>query len=204
MRISIGFLLVFVLIQLCACREDEKALDPLVGKWERNFYQFKNLPPSHKNFENLMLPSPYVPGTSGIYDDDSYDLIFNADGTFEREVIFNDRQSISTDDGTWTVEGTQLILNSDESSMNEVFVINSNSGTAIALLKNQRWLLLPDVVWDTVSQEYYEANTAMLYNEYGQLVDLQMYYFFNASSSVASIAPGIYVSSRLGEIQTLL
>lgn len=164
---------------LIACGGDEKdpAVNPIVGKWERNFYQFKNLPGTHDNYENLMLPSPYVIGTTGIYDEKLYELTFNEDETFKRKLIFYNNATYS-DDGTWEIQNSELTIDSKKSANDEVFKLHSNSGTSMALYQRQSWLLLPDRVIDTLTEEYYNSHRQMIFDEYAQEIDLDMFYFF--------------------------
>jgi hypothetical protein len=124
-----------------------------------------------------MLPSPYVIGTTGIYDDESYQLTFNENKTFSRKLVFPG-QSNYTDQGTWEINDNKLILNSELSLDNEQYTLHSNSGTSLALYQVQTWLLLPDAVTDTLDADYYENNAEMIYDKYADDIELKMYYFF--------------------------
>ncbi len=173
-----GFVLCCAFLTLCSCGSDENdPVDPIVGTWKRNFYQFKNLPGTHKNYENLMLPSHYVPSTTGIYDDKSYELTFNGNHTFNRILVFSSASGY-IDKGTWEINGNQLTLDSEESSNDEVYTLHSNSGSTMAFYQWQTWLLLPDGVIDTLDVDYFDANAEMLFDRYADEVELKMYYFF--------------------------
>ncbi len=173
------FILCCLVITICSCSSDEKeSNDPIVGTWDRNFYQFKNLPGSHTNYENLMLPSHYVPDTKGIYNDKSYEITFNANHSYNRILMYSSASG-TTDKGSWEITDNQLILNSDKSDNDEIYTLHSNSGTAMAFYQRQTWLLLPDVVIDTLTLDYFEANTEMVFSKYAKPVELKMYFFFD-------------------------
>lgn len=149
------FMLVVLIISACSNDQDDGPPDPIIGKWSRNFYQFKGLPGSHKNYENLMIPSHYVKGTAGIYDEDVFEITFNRNGNFSRKLVHASRGTYA-DKGTWKIAGNELVVNSESSANNEIFTLHSNSGTSMAIYQNQRWLLLPDVVLDTLTSQYYD------------------------------------------------
>ena len=85
----------------------------------------------------------------------------------------------TTDKGSWEITDNQLILNSDKSDNDEIYTLHSNSGTAMAFYQRQTWLLLPDVVIDTLTLDYFEANTEMVFSKYAKPVELKMYFFFD-------------------------
>jgi hypothetical protein len=178
MRISKYVLFSIVCIAAVACNEDEPhTVDPIVGEWKRNFYQFSNLPVTHKNYENLILPTPYAVASTGIYSDKQYSLNIKEDKTFARRLVYADNSTYS-DYGSWEINDNHLTLNSTKSSSNEVYKLQANSGTSMGIYQKQTWRLLPDAVIDTLSDEYFDAHSQMLFDNYAKDVELNMHFFF--------------------------
>ena len=99
------------------------------------------------------------------------------DKTFARRLVYADNSTYN-DNGSWEIKDNQLTLNSTKSSSNEVFELHSNSGTSMGIYQKQTWRLLPDVVIDTLSEEYFDAHSQMLFDNYASNVELNMYFFF--------------------------
>jgi hypothetical protein len=178
MQISKYFLAGMICIVIVSCSEKEPhVVEPVVGKWKRNFYQFKNLPVTHKNYENLILPIPYVVTSTGIYSEKLYELNIKEDKTFVRRLVRADNSTYN-DDGGWQINDNHLTLNSTKSSSDEVYKLHSNSGTSMGIYQKQTWRLLPDIVVDTLRKEYFDAHSQMLYDNYAKDVELNMYFFF--------------------------
>jgi hypothetical protein len=94
-------LLAGVVTTFNACNEDPEPIPAIVGTWSRSEYELTDVPASHSYFDGATEPS--LLGETG------YTFVFNADGTYTRTF-----SPYMTDKGTWTLDGSKLIISPDD------------------------------------------------------------------------------------------
>jgi len=166
-------LLAAVLTTFNACKEDPDPIPLIVGVWERDHYEFTDLPANFQNFDGYETDILYSSNEGG------YKLTLNQDGTYQRKIDVVGGSDV-TDDGTWTHEGDNFTLKSnDEDFGDEEFKVEEEI-TASKLIISQiiSFSLLPDAVTDTLSNEWYNAHWQDIDAEYAQDVDVNVLFHF--------------------------
>lgn len=102
MKISIVWvvLLAGVITTFSSCDKEPDPIPAIVGTWSRSEYVFTDLPTSHSYWEDHSEVALLETG---------YTFKFNADGTYTRTF-----SPYMNDQGTWSLEGTKLILSPDD------------------------------------------------------------------------------------------
>ena len=150
-----NLLLTFTIVSLVfinSCgSDDEPALAHEVGQWTLDSYALQGFPVGFESNEGTILTVEQV-SFNGL-PVDSYMLTLNNDGTYQRTI---DVAGPDLDDnGTWTLDDDDLILNREDGNPQE-FNVEKNED-------NDLWLternsigaeFIPDIYFDTVTQAY--------------------------------------------------
>ena len=162
---------------LVACSEEEPVIDPIIGQWELDDVEWKDLP---SNFASWEGPQ------DDVYGEDDYVIEFREDGTYERELSFPGQDA--EDEGEYTNDGDELELDPDDDIGLETDydVININD-SEMELETVIAYTLLSDPVqdayFDTASedktQEEFLADLEWLYDNYGEAVDVTVNMVFD-------------------------
>ncbi len=112
MKKHLLYLLILPILFLAACGKDDDQPEPTheVGTWELEGFLLSNLPNGFTGYEGLQLGLSDLNFGGVSYD--SYTLDLNIDGSYSIEIevgLLDDE-----DTGTWTLDGDELILDSDE------------------------------------------------------------------------------------------
>jgi hypothetical protein len=162
-------LLAGVVTTFSACEEEPDPVPIIVGTWERDIYQFSDLPATFQNYEGFTLQS--------VFGDESYTLTFNQDLTYTRKIAFVGPDV--NDTGTWLHEGDDLTLDSNDADIeNDEFEVEDEiTSNQLVLSQILAFNLLPDVVTDTLTNEWADANQEEL-DQYYELVDVKVLFLF--------------------------
>ena len=150
LAIGVGF--------MTACGSDDDPGPPphIVGDWELDSYILINVPSAYaaRNEGAVLLLDDLSFGGVTF---ESYDLGIAADGTFSRKIEIPGPSLI--DNGTWTLDGDDFILDSEASNDDEEFGVERNENDQLWLSQEVNFNLIPDAVLDTLTQEYVDSIT---------------------------------------------
>jgi len=111
------------LVVITSCGDDDEQPDPIIGLWELDDV---NIDAEGSEFDYVD-----VSGLSSLFGETSHTIEFRSDMTYQRtmtDVDFADGVSDFDDPGEWTLNGEDLVLDSDNvnvSGMPYSFTINS-------------------------------------------------------------------------------
>jgi len=100
------------LLAFGACKDDEPAIDPIVGDWELDDVSLKFNTSGYSYFE--------FEGDNDLYGESSYTLEFSADMTYEREINDIPEFGNVNDEGVWEMDGDEIDLDSDDNEINGI------------------------------------------------------------------------------------
>ena len=171
-KLILGLLLLGGLPFLNSCKDDDDPEPPaaVVGTWERDVYQATELPAGFEGYEGEVFDVLY----SG---EQSYSLTITNDKKYNRKI---ERTGADINDvGTWTYEGTELRLDSDNEDFDDEEFDVEGEITANAMVLSQiiTFTLLPDAVIDTLTTEWAQAHQEEL-DTYYQDVDIKLLFLF--------------------------
>lgn len=156
-NLLLGSVVGLVFLASCGKDDDVRVPDPLEGTWILDSFQFTDVPVGFESWEGAVVD--YRRLTSW----DDYEITFAADNTFSRR-IYVAGPDIS-DEGTWSKEGDELILVSDEDpTFDEEYSIESADDIELIWSRQLSIRLMSDAVFDTLTEEYANSLTNEEYN----------------------------------------
>lgn len=152
---------------LISCGDDEPDVNPIVGNWVLDDVVISD-PPAGFGIATS-------PNQSDVYGETEYLIVFNADGTYFREI---DRSAGDfEDEGTWELDGDDLDLDQDDTNIQGLptsFTVDGEiSDRSMTLVTRDTWFAWPqellddDMAFDTLEGD--EIN--ILFENYGQFVE---------------------------------
>jgi len=141
------------LVILSSCKKDEEPAPPHeVGIWELDSYVLQNFPSAFSSYEGAAYDIDQLSFGNGVTYQD-YTIELKKDGKYNLNIGLTGPDLI--DNGTWKLDGEDLTLKSDVDNDYDLdwgVVKNENDNLWLSLeFKNY---LIPDIYYDTVSQDY--------------------------------------------------
>ncbi len=167
-------LLAFALFFSCSDNE-EPAPAHEIGNWDLVNYSTINLPDGFARLEEHLYDVSEINFGSSVLE--YYHLEIYDDGTYTRELLVVGRDDPFEDAGEWSLEGSILEMDSENVDFN--WEIQKNEDNELWLSQNVRFLLLPDAIEDTLSDEYINSITRQEYIELHSSVSLDLVYVFD-------------------------
>jgi len=171
-NLLLGSVAGLVFLASCGKDDDVRVPDPLEGTWTLDSFQFTDVPAGFDSWEGAVVDYTYL--TSW----DDYEITFAADNTFSRR-IYVAGPDVS-DEGTWSKEGDDLILVSDEDpTFDEEYSIESVDDIELVWSQQISISLLSDAILDTLTTEYANSLTDEEYDALFTEVSLRLNYVLN-------------------------
>lgn len=139
-------LLFITVVSIASCtKEDPAPANPVVGEWLLSKFTLSNLTADFSNFEGANGP--------GLYSEDSYELIINADFTYSRTVTFNGGLNELKESGDWESDGEDIFLDPDGTGNGflEEFTLVEVDEKDLSLKSDITISLFSDAFYDTYS-----------------------------------------------------
>lgn len=132
---------------LSSCGGDDEAAEPAheIGTWDLDGFIFQNFPAGYEDNEGA---------TAGVVETvELYSIMLAEDNTYVFEI---QQEGPDLDDtGTWTLENAVLEMESDDSSNGVIeWGVEKNESDDLWLSVETQDSLIPDVYYDTVTQDY--------------------------------------------------
>ncbi|MEM6642926.1 MAG: lipocalin family protein [Bacteroidota bacterium] len=166
----------------CGDDGDEPAAAHEVGTWELDSYALQDFPVGFESNEGLVLAIEQI--TFGGVQIQSYELVLNSDGTYEREI--NIAGPDLDDEGTWTLDDDDLELESEDGN-DQDFNVEKNEDDDLWLSERNgiTAAFIPDIYFDTVSQTYLDfldtltdAQRDSIATSLEEVIELDLLYVF--------------------------
>lgn len=109
-----------------SCDKGEDPIPAIVGTWVLNTYQIKDTPPNFTAYENFETDA-----LAGV--ESGYTFVFKADGTYTRSFKLCCNIKSVNDQGTYTLEGSTVIVKPDDNDDLDLIDDYMNAGLAIGL-----------------------------------------------------------------------
>lgn len=168
MKKNLLYALLITATFLIACGDDEPDVNPIVGSWELDDVVISDPPAGFVIATNA--------NQSSVYGESEYLLVFNADGTYIREI--ERTEGDFEDEGTWEIDGTDLDLDQDDTNVQGLpttFTIDGEiSDRSMTLVTTDTWFAWPQsIIDDEQALDTLEDNELnAFFNEYGAFVDM--------------------------------
>jgi len=165
----------FSFLTLSSCGDDDQAPPPhIVGEWDLDSYIFINLPSDYANNEGriFLLNQIFFNGIAF----EEYTLNLAQNGTYTRKIEVPGPSA--SDDGTWTLDGDDFILDSSDAGDDEEFTVERNESDQLWLASERQFPLIKDAILDTLTQEYADSLSNEEFNALFDLVTLDLVFAF--------------------------
>lgn len=140
-----------VLLASCGKDDEPRVPDPIEGTWKLDAFTLTDLPVGFESYEGLVL------NINQLTTWDDYEITFVEDNTYKRRVYLPGSDAL--DNGTWAKDGDELTLTPDDDDFEDIFTIENNDEIELVLSEGIRLSLVPDVVYDTLTEEYASSLT---------------------------------------------
>ena len=135
----------------CGGDGDDPAPAHEVGTWELDSYALQGFPTGFESNEGLILTLDQI--TFGGVQFQGYELTLNSDGTYSRSIEITGPDV--DDNGTYTLEGDDLELESEDGDFQEFDVVrNEDDDLWLSQRDGITSSFIPDIYFDTVTQTY--------------------------------------------------
>lgn len=142
MKKNLLYALLITAAFLVSCGDDEPTVNPIVGSWELDDVVISDPPAGFQIATN--------PQQSSVYGESEYLLIFNADGTYIREI--ERTTGDFEDEGTWEIDDDDLDLDQDDTNVQGLptsFTIDGEiSDRSMTLVYQDIWFAWPQSIID--------------------------------------------------------
>ena len=152
MKKNLLYLLMLPLAFMLSCSSDDEP-DPTheMGNWALDSFVLINFPEAFSSNEGLIATIDAI--TFGGATIESYSLSLNTDNTFARSIEVLGPNI--NDSGTWELSGDDLTLTNEDGDDLE-FTVELNEDDQLWLSEPAAFLFIPDVYFDTVTQDYFD------------------------------------------------
>lgn len=166
----------FGLITLAGCGSDDGPSTPphIVGTWELDSYIFINLPSAYASNEGRIFLLNEITFNNVAFE--AYTLNLAANGTYTRKVEVPGPSL--NDDGTWTLDGDDFVLDPEDSNDDNEFRLEKNEDDQFWISQESQFALIKDSVLDTLTQEYVDGLSNEEFNALFDPVSLDLVFAF--------------------------
>ncbi len=163
-------------IILFSCGGDD---DPVttheMGSWELDSFILTNVPADYAQFNEGRVFLVNQISFGGIVFE-SYEITFNSNFTFERSIGVPGPDL--RDNGTWELDGDNLILMAEDEDFEEEYNVEQNENNQLWWSVESQFSLLKDAIADTITQEYVDTLTDQEFADLFDAVSVDLVYAF--------------------------
>ena len=168
MKKNLLYALLITAAFLVSCGDDEPTVNPIVGSWVLDDVEISDPPAGFVIATNSQQ--------SSVYGESEYLFIFEADGTYIRE-LERDNGDFE-DEGTWEIDGEDLDLDQDDTNVQGLptsFRIDGEiSDRSMTLITTDTWFAWPQSIIDDEQalDTLEDSEVNAFFEEYGALVEM--------------------------------
>ncbi|SNS69010.1 hypothetical protein SAMN05421640_0865 [Ekhidna lutea] len=167
-------LLAASMILLSCGKDDGPVITHEMGSWDLDSFILTNLPAEYSNNEGRIFLVNQISFGGLVFE--SYEITFNSDLTYERSVGVPGPDI--KDNGTWELDGDDLILMSEDADQEEEYRVEQNEDDQLWWSIESQFSLVKDAIADTITQEYIDTLTDEEFFDLFDAVSVDLVYAF--------------------------